>query len=178
MANDTTNQLWVLDSVGIITQSPVCVRKIVLIPNAANDVGQINVYSPSSPEAAGSLTGKTGTITLTNTLTSAGNLPSSIGDGDVFEIIDTSGAAGNKGKKLVKTAGTGDAVVITEDNWTNEASVVYSWNTYPAHMEFYIKAGATDASPCQLDFGIDGRWFPNMILETLSTSARLHVYVR
>jgi hypothetical protein len=175
MSNALTGRLWVCDSVGILTHSNLTIQRVVFFPGAAAQVLQLNSYdSLSHATAANCKTGQTGTITGTTTLTSTGNLPSTIRDGDVFEIYDSSGAAANKSKWLVATAGDGNAVVTA--GLTNEASKVYNWRTYPYNIELYLRAGASDASPVTIDFGYRGRRFPNLILETIGGGAA-HIYI-
>ncbi len=181
MSNDLTSTplLWVLDTAGkILVTRPVCIQKVIYFPNAAADTFTMKQWDESTVVAAGTANSKTGTITLTNVLTSTGNLPSTIEDGFVFEILGSSGAAGNIGKKLVKTAGDANAVVIWEDDWTNEASKYYAWQTFATVEAIMLRAGASDASPIHLDFGINGKWFPNLTLESISTSSSIRVYIR
>ncbi len=112
-----------------------------------------------------------------STFTSAGNLPSSIADGYIFEITSSTGTSDNYGKKLVETVGSGDAVVIHEDSWTNEtSSFIYAWQTFATVPSIVLKAGASDASPTHLSFGDKGRWFPNLALETISAGT-VYVYL-
>jgi hypothetical protein len=180
MANSTsTPYLWVLDTVGFLQTGSIHVRKVVMIPNAANDAVTFKTWNENSADeiAAGVKYLKTGTITNTNTLTSTGNLPSGILDGSIFRITASTGAAANIGRHLVETAGTTNAVVIHGDDWTNEATKIYSWKTYTTVEAIYLKAGATDASPVQLDFGAMGRRFINLGLDAISASAKVYVYL-
>lgn len=166
MANSTSGRRWSLDSVGILTHSPVWVQRVVFFPAAAAQALQFNSYdSIAHSTAANNKTDKTGTVSGTTTLTSTGNLPATIRDGDVFEITASSGSAANVGKWLVATAGDTNAVVTA--GLTNESDKIYNWRTYPYVSEVYLKAGASDASPVTIDFGPKGRWFPNLILETI-----------
>jgi hypothetical protein len=179
MSNYTTGRIWVLDTLGIITKKPISVRKIVLYPNAAADAALLNWYDTNNPVAAGTLYTKTGTITSTTTLTSSGNLPSTIAVGYVFNITKTSGAAGNMGHRLVTTAGDTNAVVMAAsgDALTNEASQVYDWTTYPTHPAAGLLSQATSAVPYQMDFADVGFYIPNLILASISSNAKVYLYL-
>lgn len=179
MANDLTStpHLWVLDSPGILSEGMVHIAQIVYIPNALDDDLVFKQWDENTTVAAGGKENATGTITGTNTLTSTGNLPADVADGHIFEITATDGAAGNKGKKLVETAGDGNAVVIHEDDWTNEATKVYTWRTFATVPAIVLKAGATDKSPINFVFYPSGRRFPNLTLETID-GGTAYVYLR
>ena len=179
MSNDlTSGRVWVVDTVGIVTERAIYLRRIVMIPNAANDAANF-VYWKGTDDtvSAGTLFNKTGTITSNSTLTSTGNLPSDVAAGYIFEITKSSGAAANVDKHLIATAGDTNAVIVTLADWTNEASKVYDWRTIKTYQAPYIKAGASDASPVTLDFGPECMRFPNLVLQSLSTSAKLYLYL-
>ena len=178
MANDLTSnrRLWVLDSCGVLSTTPVWIDKIIYIPSAASDDVTFKEWNPNSTVSAGTKYLKTGTITGDDTLTSAGNLPSSIADGYIFEITAGSGASANVSTSLVKTAGTDDAVVIHDNDWTNEASKIYSWTTYATTTALIYKAGASDASPIR-DIFDPPRWFENLALDVID-GGTLYVYLR
>jgi len=177
MANDLTGSphLWILDSVGILSETPVWIERIVYIPAAAgNDL--VFKQWEGGEVANGTKDAKTGTIATNNTLTSTGNLPSDIADGHIFEIWKSSGAAANKAKRVVETAGDNNAVVIQEDDWTDETAI-YSWRTFATVNAIVLKAGASDASPIHFYFTEKGREFPNLTLETIS-GGTAYVYLR
>jgi hypothetical protein len=180
MSNDSTStpHLWTLDSVGFLKTGPIYVRKVVLIPNAANDEMLFNTWNEDSTVAAGTKKLKTGTITSNSIMTSTGNLTSAVADGYIFRILSSSGAAANVDRHVVETAGNNNAITVhhEDDSWTNEASKVYSWETYTTTRAMYLKA-ITDASLVQLDFGPKGRKFYNLCLETLTSSAKVDVYL-
>ena len=179
MGNDLTSTpyLWKVDTVGILSETPVWIQQIIYIPALKDDDVLLKQWDENTTLAAGTLYQKTGTITNTNTMTSVGNLPSDIADGYVFEITESNGESGNIGKRLVETAGSTNTVVIQEDNWTNEASVVYNWRTFATVSAIVLKAGATDASPIRIPFEPKGREFPNLLLETID-GGTLYFYLR
>ncbi len=177
MANDLTStpNLWILDTPGMLSPTPVWVRKIIFFPNAADDDVQFRQWFPDSTLAAGTKSQKTGTITSTNTLTSAGNLPSTVVDGSVFRIITSDGVVANHDYHVVETAGDTNAVVVHDDDWTNEATVVYNWTTYLTVPAMTYKAGNSDTSAIR-DTWYPAKRFPNLTLEILDGGS-LHVYL-
>lgn len=175
MSNQTfPNLLWTLDTLGIITESPVCVQRIVFLPTTADHVCQFNYYDLGSVVSGAATVNTTGTIGSSKTLTSTNNISTSIVAGDVFEILASTGAAANVGKRLVESVTNNDAVTIVEDNWTDETKV-YCWTAYTGRIAAYLRAGASDASAVTLIFD-PARWFPNLVLATLSAGA-VHVYI-
>ena len=178
MANDFTSAplLWVLDTAGACRPGVHYIKKILFIPDALGDDVLFNTWDENTNITAGSLTGKTGAISSNSILTSTGNLPSDIKDGDIFKITVSSGAAENLDSHVVETAGDDDAVTVhhEDDSWTNEDPVVYSWETYYAYPAIVMKAGASDASPVQLQFSPVLR-IENLSLETLD-GGTLYVY--
>lgn len=170
MSNDLTGtpHLWILDEPGILSETPVVISKIIYIPTTADDDLLFKEWDKNTTVAAGSLSGKAGSMGATDTFTSTTNLPNTIADGHIFEITSSNGTSDNYGKKLVKTAGDNNDVVIWEDDWTTESNgLVYSWRTFATVNSIVLKAGASDASPIHLPFGDKGRWFPNLTLETI-----------
>ena len=178
MANSTTTRVWTIDTAGaILTNNKIWVRKAVLHPNAGADSVLFNYYDVTAPITAGTKADKTGTITSTNTLTSTANLTNAVTDGSVFELLRTTGVATNLGRKLVETAGDNDVIVIHDDDWTNEASKVYSWITYTQRQALKIVSPGTEVVDQEIDFGPGGWEFPNLIIETLSANATVDLYI-
>lgn len=185
MANATYERIYVLDTAGtIVTEKPIWIRKIVLIPNAAGDSCTLNYWDTNAPYAAGSGTYSAdliaGTITSTTTLTMASGtlLPSTCRDGDVFKIIKSDGAAANISTNVITTAGNNTVVVCANAGWTNEATKYYGFITYPYKPAFHLLSQATNAREEERDFGGCGFFVPNLTLETISSGAKVWIYLR
>jgi hypothetical protein len=170
MANSTSgDSLWTLDTVGLISQTPITVRKIIYIPSAAADDVLINTYT-NSEVALGA--GSNVSTTFSNPdgtscrMAVGGTaLPSAVADGYVLDLLATEGTS-TLGKYLVKTAGNNTQA----DFWGQfvaESSKVSSWRTLTSRTALVLKAGASDASPVHVDFGPHGKAFENFILETI-----------
>ena len=182
MANDMTSNpwLWTLDAIGILSLGNVYVKKLVLIPNAANDEIIFRKWNENAADVvtAGTKLGISGAISTNNTLTVASPLlPSDIEDGMIFHITACSGAAANIGREVVTTAGSNTAVVCASAAWTDEDPKVYSWTTYTTNICMKLKAGASDASPTQLDFTDNPLKMKNLSLDSISTSAVAQLYI-
>lgn len=182
MSNDMTSDpwLWTLDAIGIISLSSVYVKKLVLIPNAADDEVIFKTWNENAADvvAAGTQANISGAISGGNTLTVASPLlPSDIEDGMIFHITADSGFAVNVGREVVTTAGSDTAVVCASAAWTNEDPETYSWTTYTTNICMKLKAGASDASPTQLDFTDNPLKIRNLSLDSISTSAVVQLYI-
>ena len=182
MSNDITSNpwLWTLDSIGILSLGNVYVKKLVLIPNAANDEIIFRTWNENAVDvvAAGTKRGISGAISGNDTLTVASPLlPSDIEDGMIFHITANSEAAANIGREVVTTAGSNTAVVCASAAWTDEDPSIYSWTTYTTNIYMKLKAGASDASPTQLDFTDNPLKMKNLSLDSISTSAVAQLYI-
>ncbi len=172
MTNVLAGRTYVLDTNDIISRVPICVQRVVFVPTAAGSVCLFNWYDRGNPIATGTGQG-TATITSNTTITATTSvLPSTIVDGSVFDILGSNGAVANIGPELVTTAGTNTVVVCAQAGWTNEATIVYSFKTYPQYVAIYLKAGASDASAVTISFeNENGRWVDNLTLETIAGTA-------
>jgi hypothetical protein len=186
MANTRYENVLNLDTAGsIISLTPLWIRKITLEPNAAGDSAVLNIWDVGSPYAvgAGTYTARAiaGTITSTTTLTMASGtlLPSTVRDGDIFKITGGTGAAANIGTtSVVTTAGNNTVLVSSTAGWTNESTKYYDFISYPYRPQFKLISQATTLQEVDRDFGGRGFWVPNLILETLSSSAVVKIYLR
>ena len=184
MSNSTYGKVWVADTIGIITREPVWIRKVVMIPNAHSDAAAFYYWDTSDTIATG--VGGSASINTdisgndTITVDSGTQLPSTITDGSIFELVHSNGLAANLNRPmLVQTAGDNTAVVIHKipDEWTNEANIHYHWKTYQNRMAFSILSQATTAMQAVLDFGPNGFRFPNLALESITTAGSTKVYI-
>jgi hypothetical protein len=186
MANALYDRVYTLDTAGsIVTDRPVCVKKVVLEPNAASDVAVFNFYDLSGKyaELSGTYTSDAILATITSgttfTMASGTVLPNTCRDGDVFKITYSNGSSANwPSTNVITTAGNNTVIVCANAGWTNEAGVAYNFSTYPYRPAFKLMVPTTDKVEVQLDFGCCGQWFPNLIIETLSSSAIARVYIK
>jgi hypothetical protein len=173
MANSLGQKVWTLDTVGIISLTPVAIARIDFIPAADGNTVLINSHARYSVISGTRKDNVVGTVSGTNTLTSAGNFTADIDDGDILEIIASNGSTNNIGQKLVTGDATTDAVTIA--GLTDESTKIYTYQAYKATREFYVVADGTGIH--NLWAGEDGiKYLPSFLLETL-TAGTLVVYL-
>ena len=174
--------VWYLDTEGVVTANPVYIRKIVLIPNAAADAATFTCWGPQSsePTVRTTMIGKTVTTSLTTTITSTGNFEATTEAlaNDIIEITKTS-TANNLGSWQIGTRSSDDAIIVDVGNsaLSNDTGATYDWKVWKPAPVFKMVSPGTEKVAIQLDFGEKGFRFPNLAMHTLSTSAVLYVYV-
>lgn len=187
MANVLGGTVWELDGDAFLTTKPVWVRKAVLYPNAANDLVIFRYWGAEAANTTARVTmiEKTCTVTSTNTITSTGNFEATeVVVGDIMNIYYSSSE--NEGYWQVKTRSSDNAIVVDTGlaAWgqsggvlTNEATKTYSWKMWQPDVAF--KLSCYDANePTEIDFGPTGYKFPNLAMDTLTSSAKVYLYIR
>lgn len=183
MSNDLTGNPWIVDTVGLIYDAPVSIRKIILFPNAAGDGALIYSYDPSSVLSEAwpvTATAASGVITSTGAFTTA--KASAYG---VFEVASGSlTAAGAKSdnigkRRMIASRDNDNQITLTPTtDVTDEASGVYHIKTYTGTKRIVMESYGTEKvtetwEPPQWD----GFHMTNLIVATLDTSAVLHIYI-
>jgi hypothetical protein len=175
MANLTGVNPLVLDTAATLFKTPITVKKIVLIPNAAADACRFDVLNMgATPKSQGA--GATCTVTLTTTITSTGAFTTgNVAVGDFIVIRNTS--TGNNIGVFRVTARTNDNVIVCAgDLLTNEAAATYTFDIITPQKAIELLSQATSAKMEQVDFGPFGHEFRNLILASI-TSSNVVVYV-
>ena len=180
MANSILHSPWVLDTAGIISNSPVCISKLVFYPNAVSNAVQIYSYEAGVAEATGSAT-VTVTSTAIVTDDAGAAFTTAYGVGDVFEVVNSTGAAGNLGKWMIGTAGDNAHFHVLPATLTNEANKLWNYNLYTGYLSAEIMAGVLtgDTEPRERDYTSyagGGLWVPNFLLKSI-TAGTLYVFV-
>jgi hypothetical protein len=179
MANATYNGIIYADTVGILSKIPICVRAIQFYPNAVSDVLDLNFWDEGNPITATHLvmtaTASTGTVTdddaTRNVLTSA------FADGAVVKVLSGSGSAANKTYHLIGTAGNNDRFIVTPTaSWGDEANKFYEIVAYPQRPFFNALQPGAATTHHSLFHYFGGVELPNLVLETISTSAYALIY--
>ena len=174
MANILTGNPFVIDSPGIICNKPLVISTIIYIPAAANNVLQLNQWFEDKAPVL-SLRAKTGTVTLTKTLTITDEFAAGAA-GDMVRILTTTGASANLGRRQIESLTSNDAIIIVEDTWTNEASQVYDLDVFTSTLAAYLKAGASDASPVVF-YPQDYLRVANLLVHTI-TAGTAYIYFK
>jgi hypothetical protein len=180
MANVLTKNIWSCTSLGILSEGPVLVKAINFYPNAVDDAFQLLWWDEVQPATL-----HAEQVTYTNALVSADHVvtattnafPSTWLDGNVVKCLKTTGSDSSQ-YGLIKTAGNNTAFTVHLIPLTAEASKVGSWDCYPTYNAFrgHAEKAADMEHSMFMPFG-EGFWFPNLALDSLSTSAAVDIYV-
>jgi len=184
MANTVllNSNIIILDTIYFFWNSPICIRKAVLYPNAVSDVATIETYNVAATARA-TQTDKSVAVATSNTITSAGNFEAAeLVNGDIMVITKADAGAGvNIGTFLASR--TSDDVAIcyghnTTTPLTNDASGVYSWKTVDGYIAIPLRCSEDSLLTTELDFGEKGLWLPNLGLTALSSTAKVYLYIK
>ena len=178
MANILTKRILSCDSLGIISPCKIVVRGIMFYPAAVDDAFQLKWWDEDNPTTI--LKSATYTITTStdDTITSNGNFSNAWADGNVIKCLKTTGSDwGVYG--LIQTAGDNNAVVIHLSPFTTEANKVGNFANYPTYNAFRAHSTKFADSETSLWFPFCGNGFefPNLALDSLSSSAAVDIYV-
>lgn len=182
MANVTSGNPIIVDSVGLIFDFPVCVRKIILFPNAAGDGTTIYHYDPSDPLATQDA--KTTTV-ASGVFTSTGAFESTEVEAYGVIAIDSRSKTGagaesaNVGlKRMVASRDSDNQITTAPTDLTDEASATYYWRTYSPVKDIVMESSGTEKCTETYDPPeTGGHRMPNLIVGALDTSAVLHIYI-
>jgi len=176
MANDLTINPVIVNTCGVLWTTPVRIQKATLVLSAEADTAVFVSWDASKTKHA-TQTNKTTTVTSSKTATSTGNFEAAeVTAGDIIKITNSS-TGNNLGTFIVDSRDSDDAITIeTGNTLTDEANKVYSWWTLTPSVCFTLKAPETEKMIVSLDWP-EGTWFPNLALQSLSTSAVVYLYV-
>jgi hypothetical protein len=192
MANQLYGKIWYVDTVGMLSRTPVWIQAVTFVPHAAADVALFHYWLPNLKEATSYSifgTDHTGDITGNDTLTlsSGAHLPSTIADGDFFGITFSNGSTDNYYQKhdksefvcLVKTAGNNTAVTVWDDPWTNETGKLYTWNVYTGLKAISLAASTvTNDFPTQhIEWHEPNLRLPNLACEAMTSTGYCLIYL-
>lgn len=179
MANVLTKNIYSCASLGIISEGPITLRGINFYPDAVDDSFQLKWWDEDSKSLYSGLCTYTITVSTDNTVTATTNVfPNTWVDGNVVKCLHTTGTDSNK-YGLIQTAGNNTAFVTWGAPFTTEAAKIGAWECYPTYNAFrgkMTKAADTEYS-MWFPFPGNGFTFPNLALDSLSTSAVVDLYV-
>ena len=172
MSNSTSGLTWTVDTVGLLTDRPVKIRKIQFYPNTEADSATFKYYDFGSATEKATLSAATSSV-ATNAITSTGNfVTANVAAGDGLRIKSTS-TGNNVGNYYVVSRDTDNQITVTYATMTNETSKVYDMAIYTQKLAFVVKGAETEKQMQELDFGDDGRWFPSLACTAISSSSDL-----
>lgn len=180
MSTLTTNPM-VLTAPGIISTTPIVVKKIVLYPNSAGDACTFYYWNPGSVKGkvdAATTTVATGVITSTAAFTTT--LCTALG---VIHILgDSKIAAGTQSAnaylwRFIASRDSDNQITTAPTTLSDEAAATYYWETFAPITGPRLLSPGTEKVVTELDVMHDPIEFPNLLIATLSTSAVVHLYV-
>lgn len=184
MANTLNRLTYTINVEGIISLHPVWVRKVVIFPSSTADKA-VFVFWNEGDSPVSTKNGETVTVTASSkTFASSGNFEQTDINPDT-QIIKINYSATDENLYTMQIATNANNNTITVDalnsyhgTITDDSSEIYSWKVWDSHVAFTIKAPGTEKFSWELDFGDKGRWFPNLAMRTLSSSATLELFMR
>ena len=180
MANDLLGNVWVVDTVGIVTTKPITLAAIGFYPAAQSDACVLNWWDEGNAVSGSDRALKNATITSTTTFTDSDTGGVLTGARypamSILKIIDGNGSTANHTYHLIETAGDNNAIV-TGATLTNEANKSYHIVCYPHHAAFLGKQpNDTNEEFLWYPFPVPFR-FRNLVLDSISTSAKVVLYL-
>jgi hypothetical protein len=175
----TEGRLYSLDTRAVLSTKGIWVTKIVLVPNAAGDTATLSSWGNTVHATIGQVTG---TISSSSVFGSTGNFTATnVTALDVITVVPVTGAAANAGTHLVLTRDNDNQITTVGVTLTDESSKVYYLTTTTPRDEVVLKCPATTGAlvPHEMNFFENGgkRWFRNLALTALSTSAKVYIYL-
>jgi hypothetical protein len=171
----TTNPIYI-DTIGVVMTSPLWIKKIVLVPNAAADAATLK-YWIDYPGVERLHKKSQAVATDSNTLTSAGNFTAATtAVTDVIHIYEADLAA-NIGTWEISVINNDNSIDVLPATFTTDASGTYSWKTYASYPLATMKSQATSLLNYELNFSGKGLYVPNLMVTALSASALLYIYL-
>jgi hypothetical protein len=171
--------MWGLDSLGILSTGPVWINSIIFYPSETDGAGHTFVLKWWDENSA-TVTAYDITYTITtstdDTITSAGNFPSTWVDGYVIKCLKTTGSDTGK-YGLIQTAGNDNAVVTHLSPFTAEADKVGKFDCYTTYTAIKGMQPKDTNEESKLFTFTQPLRFPNLALDSLSSGSSLLIYL-
>jgi hypothetical protein len=179
MANDATGKVWTCDSVGMLTDQPVKVSKIIFYPNTAGHGVTFKYWDFGGATEKTTLSGVTATVS-TNAITSTGNfVTANVAAGDGLRVKRTS-TGNNVGNYYVVSRDSDNAVTVSFSTMTDEASKKYDMAVYAQKTACVLTSPGTEKAGVSIDFGGPdgtGQWFPSLGITSIGASGTAYVHI-
>ena len=177
MANQTTQRIWSVDTVGIISTGPVVIDKIIYYVADHADVAKFTYWEESATAQTTKSAATVSATASTRTLDSTGNFATADVDvGDIVKILASNSK--NVGTYMVATNADNNTITVgAAQTILDHTSKVYAWKTIRPN-EFITLHGSKltdDDTPVEVCF--DGFRVPNLCLESISASGRILIYL-
>jgi hypothetical protein len=187
MANALYGNILYANAVGILSDTALNIMGVNFVPNAVADAFDLNFWDEGNPVSGANRALGNVTITSTTTITDAdtggvltgARYPAT----NVLKIFKTiegggNGSTANHDYHLIETAGDNN-VIVTAATLTNEDNKSYKFDCYPSRpfLNGLQPTAANTHYSMYWYFGPYGVRVPNLILEAISTSAYLEIYL-
>ncbi len=180
MANSTFDgRRFTVTNLGVLHAKPLRIERILLKPNAAGDSITLSSWSESATAKSTkyliSITTTSNTI-LTDAAAASSFVTANVAALDIIRVLDSETAA-NIGHTLVLTRDTDQQITTIGKTLTNDTTKIYSWAIWTPTTELVVTCDAATGakSETEIYFGTPGRWFPNLAVTALSTSATAQI---
>ncbi len=177
MANSTFNgRDFLLDTKGVVYTKPLWIEQVTLFPNAAADAATLASWDENATPISSTYLA-TLTVTSASILTSTGNFTAAkCSAGDIIKIVDTS-TGNNIGTYWILSRDTDNQITTSGATLTNDTGATYSWKIWTPSTTDVIQMVSAGTEKCtEVWTAAQGkRWFPNLVLSTLSSSAKVRV---
>lgn len=170
MANSLYGNVWYVDTLGIITKSPIWLRGVMFYPYDKADILQMNWWDEANPSTTITIVG---TVHTTSHIDSDGAFAdaTAFADGNVFKIHHYTGAdkLTNETYHLMG-AQNDDTLTVVATSLTADAECTMSITPYPARVAVkMVQPLDSNIQSLWVPFdGERGQRFPNLTLETLT----------
>lgn len=179
MTNAITKRTYVLDTTGVISKTPICLRMAIFFPNNKGDqVTFVSWDESATPDTT--MVSKTVTASATDpSFTSTGNFETAeVSVGDIIKIYE-SDSGENLDSWLVAVRDSDDKITVDSfPTVTADAGAVYSWKIWTPYTSFKFLAQNIEEVTEVYDFGDKGYWFLNLAMDTLSSGSIVHLLIR
>jgi hypothetical protein len=177
MAKTHYGKTIAMDAIGIVKPDRLKISTIELVPNAAGDTATFKCWYDSglhSTACKEAVVVSSGVVTVhPNDMFTAGKVTAS----DVIYFTEADLAANQGVIALVSARGGDDNITVgPTTSLTDDAAGIYSWKIYTPVQELIITADGTTGAKSPTSTWLNGRWFNNLVLTQLSTSAKVYIY--
>jgi hypothetical protein len=174
MATTKRGQTIKMTTTGVVKKGRIKVMAIELVPNAAGDTATFGTYFSGDKDS--SVRGAVITSVASGVVTSTGNFTSTnIDTGDVVEIVYASDK--NSNVSFLATRDNDNQITASPiEDLTDETTSVWDFDVYTPSQELIVTCDATTGADTPQTTYLNGRWFNNLTLTALSTSAVVYIY--
>lgn len=177
MANQTSQRIWSVDTVGIISTGPVVIDKIIYYVAEHGDVAKFTYWDESSTAQTTKSAATVSATASTRTLVSTGNFATADVDvGDIVKILASN--SNNVGTYMVATNADNNTITVgAAQTILDDTSKTYAWKTWRPSEFLTLSGSKLDGDDTPVVFDFCGFRVPNLCLESISANGRILIYL-